>query len=145
MDKSSPKCHDCGVEEGEVHWYGCEVEVCPFCGEQLIGCDCKYRALGLYSRKKYTKETQYIQPEAFNHGLTEVQDEQWRSILEEKGLIPFIEYPLICVKCGMLWPEFFDVPKEEWEYYIQPDMRKEVICKTCYEHIKQVIDSKVSG
>jgi hypothetical protein len=30
-------------------------------------------------------------------------------MLKDKGLIPFIEYPNMCAKCGELWPEMFRV------------------------------------
>jgi len=33
-------CHDCGVVYGECHHPGCDVEECPWCGKQSIGCDC---------------------------------------------------------------------------------------------------------
>lgn len=33
-------CHDCGAKYGELHQEGCDMERCPTCGEQLIGCDC---------------------------------------------------------------------------------------------------------
>ncbi len=33
-------CHDCRVIDGEYHVPGCDVEQCPECGGQLIGCDC---------------------------------------------------------------------------------------------------------
>ncbi len=34
------RCHDCYVAIGGVHHVGCDMEVCPKCGFQLIGCDC---------------------------------------------------------------------------------------------------------
>lgn len=35
-------CHDCGIEnkKGNLHHYGCDMERCPRCKGQLIGCDC---------------------------------------------------------------------------------------------------------
>ena len=36
------RCHDCGIENkiGNVHHWGCDMERCPKCRQQLIGCDC---------------------------------------------------------------------------------------------------------
>lgn len=33
-------CHDCRAKEGHYHHSGCDNEICPVCGEQLIGCEC---------------------------------------------------------------------------------------------------------
>ena len=33
-------CHDCGAKVGHYHHANCDVEQCPVCGGQLIGCDC---------------------------------------------------------------------------------------------------------
>ena len=35
-------CHDCAVIKGQFHVPGCDVERCPACGGQAIGCDCDY-------------------------------------------------------------------------------------------------------
>jgi len=37
------RCHDCGIENhnGHIHHYGCDVERCPKCMGQLIGCRCR--------------------------------------------------------------------------------------------------------
>ena len=36
------RCHDCGIinKEGNYHHYGCDMERCPQCENQLIGCNC---------------------------------------------------------------------------------------------------------
>jgi hypothetical protein len=34
-------CHDCGVIRGELHLEGCDVEHCPRCKGQFLGCPCR--------------------------------------------------------------------------------------------------------
>ena len=36
------RCHDCGIvnKPGNLHHLGCDIERCPKCGGQLIGCGC---------------------------------------------------------------------------------------------------------
>jgi len=36
----SHPCADCGAVKGEYHVPGCDVERCPLCGDQMIGCEC---------------------------------------------------------------------------------------------------------
>jgi hypothetical protein len=134
------ECFDCGVPEGETHWNGCDKEICPFCLGQLISCGCCNEKLGLIDTQKYDESTDYLPPEIYKNGFTEEQASRWSAILEEKGRIPFILYPHFCAKCGKLWPDFFRVPDEEWERYIQPDMRDAIICKECFDFIKHVIN-----
>ena len=116
------------------------MEDCPFCGQQLITCDCCYEHLGLFDTERYDETTAYLPPEIYHDGLTNKQAKKWEALLNAKGRIPFILYPVICSKCGALWPEFFMVSDEEWAHYIQPDKRQTVICAECYSYIKQLID-----
>ena len=36
------QCGDCAVAKGEFHVVGCDIETCPSCGGQAIGCNCEY-------------------------------------------------------------------------------------------------------
>jgi hypothetical protein len=39
-------CPACQAATGELHELGCPVEVCPWCGGQLIHCSCRFDQLG---------------------------------------------------------------------------------------------------
>ena len=39
-DYSSGRCHNCNVLPGQYHHPGCDMEICPRCGGQLISCGC---------------------------------------------------------------------------------------------------------
>jgi len=73
-------CHDCGVAEGALHVPGCDMERCPFCGGQLIGCDCCYRLLHIDASPGTW---------AYEHGLTDEQSIEWDRVLREKGRVPY--------------------------------------------------------
>lgn len=34
------RCGDCNALVGKYHHWGCDLEICPVCGGQLISCDC---------------------------------------------------------------------------------------------------------
>src|SRR5262245_33657065 len=58
--------------------------------------------------------------------------------------LPYVHYPNICARCGKVEPLLFMVPDDEWEYYMQPDKRDEIICPDCYIAIRDWTD-KYSG
>ena len=123
------KCHDCNCNEGELHHSGCDMERCPFCGGQLISCNCCYEILNIdYSSGTWT----------YSHGLTKEQSREWEKRLKAKGLIPWLVIPNLCGLCGRRWPEMFGVPNEEWQKFVIPELQKKILCKECYKKIKKL-------
>ncbi len=114
------------------------MERCPFCGGQLIGCGCRYTGLGFY----YDWNAQYcgLPRDIYENGLPEELEDKFEELLNAKGRVPYIQYPIVCSKCGELWPDLVMVPDDEWKKYIQADKRRLILCRDCYDHIKNVTD-----
>jgi len=142
-------CGDCGVAEGEFHQPGCDMERCPFCGGQLISCNCVYKKLG-FIHEDFEKGKTWMQvlselehalpPEVYKNGLNPEQAKRWEEILDWKGKIPWIIYPNLCGRCGEQWPAMFNVPDDMWNYYVEPRMRDKMLCLTCFKQIKEYVD-----
>lgn len=98
-------CHGCVVKVGELHKLGCDVEVCPICGNQLITCS-----------------------------------EEHFKLVEGGGYprIPYIPRLSNCGVCGAISPDFFNVPDEEWDKYVIPQLQDKVLCKGCYKDMKKL-------
>ena len=110
-----------------AHAKKCRVDACPQCAAlQASG-----RTSGLPVR-------------VYFDGLPEDKQAEWDRILEARGRIPWICYPNICRRCGVLWPKMFRVSDEEWERYVEPAMRGYMLCEECYTWIKQQIDEASS-
>jgi hypothetical protein len=101
-----------------------------------------YKKLGLLNPSLYGEETGYLPPEIYKNGISMEDEVRWMEILAAKGRVPYINYPLICARCGALWPELFMVPDEEWRRYIQKDKREEILCEPCYRTIRKLIDKQ---
>ena len=133
-------CHDCGVKEGQIHECGCDMEDCPFCGRQLIGCCCCYHKLGIN-----ISEGSW----AYNHGLTKLQQEKWLEILTKKGRIPYVIIPVICKLCGkdITHNELHNamLSNKDWEKYIIPPLQQEVLCLDCINKQKQLFPNGWKG
>lgn len=47
LDGDRDVCPSCHAASGELHELGCPVELCPWCGGQLINCSCRFDKLEL--------------------------------------------------------------------------------------------------
>jgi hypothetical protein len=88
-----------------------------------------------------SKEFFGLPSKVYHEGLSEDEDKRILQILTPKR-VPYIQYPNICGKCGELWPEFFFLPDEEWQKYVQINARELILCRRCYKQIKNWIDSE---
>lgn len=64
-------CPACHAATGEYHELGCPVEVCPWCGGQLVHCSCRYDQLGVDTL------------------TSEEELERLEKLLAERGRIPY--------------------------------------------------------
>ncbi len=64
-------CPACMVGEGEIHLFGCPVEICPWCEGQFNMCNCRFEQLGV---DEITEDSELDRLEI---------------ILNDKGRIPF--------------------------------------------------------
>lgn len=71
LSANSSICPSCCAITGELHELGCPVEVCPWCGGQFIGCNCRFEQLG---QDTITEETDL---------------QRLENMLEERGRIPY--------------------------------------------------------
>ena len=78
-------CLDCGVRSGELHDLFCTKERCPFCGGQLISCDCIRNVL------KLSEEECRALDENVDDSVPPLSDimQRWREALDRKGRVPF--------------------------------------------------------
>lgn len=127
-------CHDCDVQEGKIHKRGCDMERCPFCGDQLITCTCSYNQLQIDCSPG---------SDTYKYGLNLQQGAKWTKLLDNIGRIPYILYPNICGRCGKLWPDMFDVSNTEWSKYIQLKKRHLILCLPCFSKIKELCNGTV--
>lgn len=103
------KCHDCGIQEGQIHKLGCSMEYCPECGRQLISC--------------------------YKHCI--YPSGNFRPSIYEAKRVPYFSPPLRCYSCGEktgLWM----VDDEVWEAVTPRDMHDEVLCKKCFKRIYNI-------
>ena len=131
---------ECGAEEGQLHDFGCHREICPFCEASFAeGCGCQYDLLGLRSRL-HSPQREGLSGQVFEGGLSPEQDARWKTILEARGRLPFLDKPLMCERCGVLWPDLFMVQDLVWEYYAGPLFRDSLLCEQCFREVREALD-----
>jgi len=138
------KCHDCGCNEGEIHEYSCDMEVCPYCGGQLCSCNCIYEKLGYAFDPN--KEFSNLPQEVYENGVSDEEKEKFIKMLEEKGRIPFLAFPSLCRSCGkrnsipIMWDDFAKIPsiQEIMQFFTEkPENLRKValyksLCISCF-------------
>ncbi|SRR5260221_226410 len=70
-------CPDCGVKIGQPHEPGCDLEVCPFCGQQMLSDDCCYTYFGIDIETMEEKH-----PNIYQNGLPGEMDEKYEEYLQ---------------------------------------------------------------
>jgi hypothetical protein len=53
-NKNWVRCGDCGAKTGFYHHPGCDIEICPRCKDQFIGCDCGLTGAFWYVKERVT-------------------------------------------------------------------------------------------
>lgn len=138
LDHGSHNCGDCGCAEGELHDLGCDMERCPKCGGQLISCDCAYDFL--FPNRDKSAPLKGLPVDVYEKGIPSHLWVKWLAELDRIGRVPWIRYPNVCARCGELYPDLFMVPDKEWRHYIPIGERDKILCRPCYDHIRQLID-----
>ena len=82
-------CPNCGVRGGELHDLFCTKERCPFCGGQLMSCDCIRSVLKL-SEEESRALDDYVDDSV--PPLSQIM-QRWRDALDTKGRVPFEAFP----------------------------------------------------
>jgi ankyrin repeat protein len=82
-------CPDCDAQHGALHDLFCTKERCPFCGGQLISCECIHTILNLADDKQQAWD------EYLDDSVPPLSDilTRWRNALAQQGRIPFESYP----------------------------------------------------
>jgi len=85
MNNIRANCPDCGCAPGTLHDFFCTKERCPFCGGQLVSCQCNRSVLNL-SDEERTALDEYVDDSV--EPLKGVV-ERWKEAVESNGRIPW--------------------------------------------------------
>ena len=65
--------------------------------------------------------------------------------VKRKGRIPYFFFPLLCQRCGVQWPIFFNVPDREWKRVVPRNWWDEILCRPCYDVLKDVDNARIAA
>lgn len=117
----SRPCFECGVEEGANHEVGCQLEICPFCGQ-------------LWSLCGVSKSRLFGESATPCNRLRELSPEDPRRL-------PYLDFAVyLCSRCGAVEPDLFFLSDAVWEHYVPLDKRDSVLCRPCFDAIVAVMD-----
>src|SRR5262249_14345157 len=60
----------------------------------------------------------------------------FRRNLPRKRRAPFILWPNVCARCGTVMQSDYGFTDEDWDFYIEPAQRANVVCPDCFELIR---------
>ena len=55
---------------------------------------------------------------------------------------PFILWPIVCARCGALWPEQFMVSAQEWRQVVGLERQRVTLCRPCYDAIRAMVQAQ---
>ena len=109
-------CPDCGILEGQIHHDGCSKEICPFCSEQLLTCNCKIDYVELNQKMRipylYIPRFCALCGKKWKDDIDDFMDDDWHKY------VPPIVYGNFNV-----------------------NLQKTLICKKCYARLKKIFPS----
>ena len=113
LGEKRAKCPDCGAKIDEQHVLGCDIERCPRCGNQPIGCSCIYVVCGMDYDKLEEEH-----PDIYVGGPTSEMVERWLKEWGERRMKWSGWWPgeVDAVELGFwsCWGPDMDPPRQGW-------------------------------
>ena len=139
-------CHDCGCLPGRFHHPGCDMEICPRCKQQAIGCDCLNDWKAQERQEKQAERESEKQSDAMFRQSQRERRERNRQILKqdaEHRRLHKQDYTFLC-NGGHAPVDFSD-------HFVQEILAKKCVresdvvqCPTTYDNDGNLIPGEIS-